>query len=255
MSAILSSSQPVSRADAPAASGPWIYRPWLDLLVGCGGLSAPLLLLAFYFSDSYSRAWTVAFYFLALLFNYPHFMATVYRAYHTRTEFAKYRIFTVHVALLLAAAGLATHLWYPLLPWIFTIYICWSPWHYTGQNFGLMIIRAARRRFARPRGAPLPSSGVCGVVSSAAAELSYRPIERSAGDFSRPARKAHGARARRSGHFLPRLRCLGISVHGAAFSISVHDAVSCARDHTISVVPSAGCHRIAPFARHSANPL
>src|SRR5579885_475689 len=144
MSAILSASPPVSRADAPAASGPWIYRPWLDLLVGCGGWSAPLLLLAFHFSDSYSRAWTVAFYFLALLFNYPHFMATVYRAYHTRTEFAKYRIFTVHVSLLLAAAGLATHLWYPLLPWIFTIYICWSPWHYTGQNFGLMVMFARR---------------------------------------------------------------------------------------------------------------
>ena len=31
-------------------------------------------------------------------------MATVYRAYHTRREFEKYRIFTVHVALLVALA-------------------------------------------------------------------------------------------------------------------------------------------------------
>jgi len=88
------------------------------------------------------------FYFLALLFNYPHFMATVYRAYHTQREFQKYRIFTVHVALLLALAGVIAHLWFPLLPWIFTLYICWSPWHYTGQNFGLLMMFARRSGLA-----------------------------------------------------------------------------------------------------------
>jgi tetratricopeptide (TPR) repeat protein len=102
------------------------------------------LLLAFYSAQSYSRAWVFAFYFLALFFNYPHFMATVYRAYHTQSEFAKYRIFTVHVTMLLALAGVLAHLWYPLVPWIFTLYICWSPWHYTGQNFGLMMMFARR---------------------------------------------------------------------------------------------------------------
>jgi tetratricopeptide (TPR) repeat protein len=123
---------------------PWIYRPWIDLTVGCGAWSAPLLLAGFYFANSYQRGWSVAFYFLALLSNYPHFMATVYRAYHTRDEFEKYRLYTVQIALLLAAAGIVTHLWYPLLPWIFTLYICWSPWHYTGQNFGLLMMFARR---------------------------------------------------------------------------------------------------------------
>src|SRR5580693_4413971 len=123
---------------------PWIYRPWIDLTVGCGAWSAPLLLAGFYFANSYGRGWSVAFYFLALLSNYPHFMATVYRAYHTRDEFEKYRIYTLHVALLLALAGVVTHLWYALLPWIFTLYICWSPWHYTGQNFGLLVMFARR---------------------------------------------------------------------------------------------------------------
>ncbi|HYL82652.1 MAG TPA: hypothetical protein VE263_00330, partial [Candidatus Angelobacter sp.] len=97
-----------------------------------------------YSAQSYSRAWVFAFYFLALFFNYPHFMATVYRAYHTHSEFAKYRIFTLHVALLLALTGVLAHLWYPLVPWIFTLYICWSPWHYTGQNFGLLMMFARR---------------------------------------------------------------------------------------------------------------
>src|SRR5271168_4333020 len=139
---------PEERASTPAPpsrpQSPWIYRPWIDLTVGCGAWSAPLLLAGFYFSNSYNRGWTVAFYFLALLSNYPHFMATVYRAYHTREEFQKYRIYTVHVALLLGLAGVVTHLWYGLLPWIFTLYICWSPWHYTGQNFGLLMMFARR---------------------------------------------------------------------------------------------------------------
>jgi tetratricopeptide (TPR) repeat protein len=140
---------PVQSAPASfSGQSPWIYRPWVDLLVGCGAWSAPLLLLAFYATTTYSRAWAVAFYFLALLCNYPHFMATVYRAYHTRAEFEKYRIFTVHIALLLALAGVIAHVWYPLLPWIFTLYICWSPWHYTGQNYGLLMMFARRSGLA-----------------------------------------------------------------------------------------------------------
>src|SRR6201999_436802 len=80
------------------APSPWIYSLALDLIVGCGAWSAPLLLLAFFASRYDTQAWIVGFYFVALLFNYPHFMATVYRAYHTHREFAKYRIFTLHTA-------------------------------------------------------------------------------------------------------------------------------------------------------------
>jgi tetratricopeptide (TPR) repeat protein len=139
-----SESLPGSAGNGAAARGPWIYGPWVDLLIGCGAWSAPLLLLTNYVSPTSTTGWSFAFYFLALLFNYPHFMATVYRAYHSYDEFAKYRVFTVHVALLLACAGLIAHLWYPLLPWIFTLYICWSPWHYTGQNYGLLMMFARR---------------------------------------------------------------------------------------------------------------
>ncbi|HEV2991952.1 MAG TPA: tetratricopeptide repeat protein [Candidatus Angelobacter sp.] len=138
-----------AEANGPVAAQPiavktWIYGPWIDLVVGCGAWSAPLLLVTAYVSGSKASHWSFAFYFLALLFNYPHFMATVYRAYHSYGEFTKYKIFTVHIALLLAAAGLVAHIWSPLLPWIFTLYICWSPWHYTGQNFGLLMMFVRR---------------------------------------------------------------------------------------------------------------
>ena len=129
---------------AARPDGPWIYGAWLDLIVGCGAWSAPLLAAALWLTQSHTHAWVVAFYFLALAFNYPHFMATVYRAYHTRADFEKYKIFTLHITLLLVLTGVLLHASYRLFPWVFTLYICWSPWHYTGQNYGLLMMFARR---------------------------------------------------------------------------------------------------------------
>lgn len=129
---------------APRTDGPWIYGPWLDLIVGCGAWSAPLLGAALLLTQTHTHAWVVAFYLLALAFNYPHFMATVYRAYHTRADFEKYKIFTLHITLLLILTGILLHASYRLFPWVFTLYILWSPWHYTGQNYGLLMMFARR---------------------------------------------------------------------------------------------------------------
>ena len=85
-------------------------------------------------------------------FQLPHFMATIYRAYHTRGNFEKYKILTLHVTLLVVLTGVLLHASYRLLPWVFTLYICWSPWHYTGQNYGLLMM------FARRSGATVTQS-------------------------------------------------------------------------------------------------
>ena len=112
--------------------------------MGCGAWSAPLLAIATWVTPSHTHAWAIAFYLLAILFNYPHFMATIYRAYHTRSEFEKYKIVTLHVTLLLILTGVLLHAFYWLLPWVFTLYICWSPWHYSGQNYGLLMMFVRR---------------------------------------------------------------------------------------------------------------
>jgi tetratricopeptide (TPR) repeat protein len=130
----------------------WISRPAIDLIVGCGAWSAPLLLVAGRWAAGSTRAWAVAFYLLALGLNYPHYMATVYRAYHTHSELAKYRIFTVHITVLLAVLAAGSHIWTPLAPWLFTLYVTWSPWHYTGQNFGLLMMFARRNGLAPTSG-------------------------------------------------------------------------------------------------------
>jgi tetratricopeptide (TPR) repeat protein len=122
----------------------WIYNPALDLIVGCGAWSAPLLLFAYSAGAANTLAWSIAFYGLALFFNYPHYMATLYRAYHTAEDFHKYRIFTVHITALVALTLVLLHFWFRALPWIFTLYLTWSPWHYSGQNYGLFMMFARR---------------------------------------------------------------------------------------------------------------
>ena len=130
-------------------ASPWIYRSWLDLVVGCGAWSAPLLLLVFPLGQSGQQAWAVAFYALAMVFNYPHFMATIYRAYRTREEASRYRIYTLHLTVLLLLTALLSHFSFRLVPWLFTLYVTWSPWHYSGQNYGLLMM-FARRNAAQP---------------------------------------------------------------------------------------------------------
>src|SRR5215468_5076685 len=98
----------------------WIYGPWLDMIVGCGAWSVPLLLVAYLSAASQTLTWSIAFYVLALFFNYPHYMATVYRAYHSFEEFNKYRIFTVRTTVLIVATAVVSHFWYRALPFIFT---------------------------------------------------------------------------------------------------------------------------------------
>lgn len=129
-----------AREPALAARPRWIAGPWLDLLIGCGGWSLPLLAIAYAMSGDAARAWSGAFYTLALICNYPHYMATVYRAYGGASDRAAHRLYTVWGTAVLVALGIVAHVNVALLPLLFTAYVMWSPWHYTGQNYGLLVM-------------------------------------------------------------------------------------------------------------------
>ena len=127
----------------------WIKNAPVDLLIGCGGWTLPLLALTTVASTRHLLDVALLFYVLMLFCNNPHYMATIYRAYRTRDDFSGYRFFTLHVTALLGlTAGLAH--WAPaVVPWLVTAYLTWSPWHYTAQNFGLTMMWA-RRNGASP---------------------------------------------------------------------------------------------------------
>ncbi len=124
---------------AQGRSAVWIDGPWVDLLVGCGGWSLPLLLVSYLLVDRDVSRWSTVFYALALACNYPHYMATIYRAYG-RDDRGRHRLFTHYLTAALVVIGVAAHIRFALVPWLFTAYVMWSPWHYTGQNFGLLMM-------------------------------------------------------------------------------------------------------------------
>ena len=141
-----------ANSPAPAvarSSQQWIFSPLLDLLVGCGAWSLPLLALTFYLGQRNAVTLSFAFYFLGMFCNQPHYMATVYRAYRTPEDFNRYRFFTVYVTVFIVLTLLVVHLAPALFPWLLTFYLTWSPWHYTGQNFGISLM-LARRAGAQP---------------------------------------------------------------------------------------------------------
>src|SRR5829696_1687755 len=66
-------------------------------------------------------------------------MATIYRAYG-RDDRGAQKLYTHWLTGGLVLIGAAAHAWFPLVPWLFTAYVMWSPWHYTGQNFGVLLM-------------------------------------------------------------------------------------------------------------------
>jgi len=129
---------------------PWLFNAPADLLIGCGGWSLPLVALTFVFTRNDATFLASAFYFLTVFCNNPHYMATLYRAYGTGRDFSQYRFFTIYITILLFLTAALVHLLPALFPWVITLFLVWSPWHYSGQNFGIAML-LVRRTGTQPR--------------------------------------------------------------------------------------------------------
>jgi tetratricopeptide (TPR) repeat protein len=149
-----------------ASSARWLYGPWRDLLLGCGlWYAAAFALLCLYGESIREHGGRLWIPFVTLLVSTPHYGATLIRAYERRSDRRAYSVFTVHATALLAAC----YAWGTRDPlvgsWILTVYITWSPWHYTGQDYGIAVM------FLRRRGGVL--DGAAKRVLYAAFGLSY----------------------------------------------------------------------------------
>ncbi len=137
---------------APGTKGRWLYGPASDLLFGCG-LWYVLALAAFMIADPALRTGGGATImpFLVLVFSTPHYGATLLRVYERREDRRAYTSFAVHASLVIAAIfALGVHNGF-VGSLILTVYFTWSPWHYTGQNYGIAVM------FLRRRGIDLPA--------------------------------------------------------------------------------------------------
>jgi tetratricopeptide (TPR) repeat protein len=136
----------------------WFTHPAVDLLIGCGMWSLPLMALTTWLNTAFAAGLALSFYIISFFCNYPHYMATIYRAYGTRQDFNKYKFFTVYISVFMLLTAAVTHGSHKLfggavnlVPFFVTFYLTWSPYHYMGQNFGLTMM------FARRNGATPPS--------------------------------------------------------------------------------------------------
>ncbi|MEM7409984.1 MAG: hypothetical protein AAF430_07110 [Myxococcota bacterium] len=135
-------------AHAPAAAR-WFVGPATDLLLGCGLAYAGLLLVFLAFGDVFLAA-TPAFLapLLILLFSFPHYGATLLRVYAERQQRRRYAFFALWATLAIVGWFVGS-LYVPLLgSLLLTLYVSWSPWHYTGQNFGIAVAFLRRRGVA-----------------------------------------------------------------------------------------------------------
>ena len=130
-------------ATSDSARQGWLFGPGTDLFIGCGAAYALVALLHVGLGASLER-WLPGG-LLILLFSMPHYGATLLRVYESSGDRSRYRFFAVHATLLLVAL-FAISLHVGLLgSLVLTLYLTWSPWHYTGQNYGIALMLLARR--------------------------------------------------------------------------------------------------------------
>lgn len=128
----------------PEPRAGWLFGPSIDLLAGCG-LGYVLLALAVALArPSMARveAWIPL---VILVTGVPHYGATLLRVYGdapSRRRYAAHAFGLGGLVWLAFLVGLARPAGGALL---ITLYLSWSPFHYTGQNFGLALMFLHRR--------------------------------------------------------------------------------------------------------------
>jgi hypothetical protein len=140
-------------ATGPPPAQRWLFGPAPDLLLGCGLAYVALFGVFLAAGDWWAGAapaWLAPLCVLAL--SLPHYGATLVRVYEHASDRRAYSIFTVWATLALAAAFVAGVYSPAVGSVLLTLYLSWSPWHYTGQNYGLAVMFLRRRGFA-PDGA------------------------------------------------------------------------------------------------------
>ncbi len=127
-------------------SSPWLFGPLPDLLLGCGLLYV-VLFAVFAVGGAAVRDVQPGFLLplLVLLLSTPHYGATLLRVYERREDRRSYFLFSLWASLaIFVAFAIASHVT-GVAVFMVTLYLTWSPWHYTGQNYGIGVLFLRRR--------------------------------------------------------------------------------------------------------------
>jgi tetratricopeptide (TPR) repeat protein len=129
----------------------WLFGPLPDLLFGCGLLYAGFFAAQVFAGERMRAIFPLEYQpFLALALGTPHYGATLLRVYERREDRRRYAVFAVWITLALAVAFVVGLRVFAIGSLIVTIYMTWSPWHYSGQNYGIALMFLRRRNVDVP---------------------------------------------------------------------------------------------------------
>jgi hypothetical protein len=136
----------MTAATLPVATKRWLFGPVPDLLLGCG-LAYALLFSIFCVRGADFRALFVSGFLplLSILGGTPHYGATLLRVYSERESRQKYFFFAVVATCAVSALFVAGLYVASIGSLLLSVYLTWSPWHYTGQNYGVALMFLGRR--------------------------------------------------------------------------------------------------------------
>jgi tetratricopeptide (TPR) repeat protein len=127
----------------------WLYGPAPDLLFGCGGAYAFVFAALLFAGGTLQTLVPLGLLPLAILVtSIPHYGATLLRVYERAEDRRKYRVFALWSTLFVYAWLVGGVYDVALGSWLVTLYLTWSPWHYSGQNYGIALLFLGRRGLA-----------------------------------------------------------------------------------------------------------
>ncbi|HXV36846.1 MAG TPA: hypothetical protein VEC18_06845 [Myxococcota bacterium] len=175
-----------------SGSARWLHGPVPDLLLGCGLIYAVYFAAALYAGPQIREVAPETLLALGtLVLGAPHYGATLLRVYEDGKDRREYRFFGTWASLLVAVVFAIGVYDVRVGSWMLTLYLSWSPWHYSGQNYGIAAMFLGRRGVPISKLAKrclhatfqLSWAMVLLAIHSAVPSASYAPVELAASDY------------------------------------------------------------------------
>lgn len=126
----------------------YFVNRWVDFFM-IGGISI-LAFFAILFTHGHLDKGTfiVAAFYLQWVINFPHFSATNYRFYSSKEHLMQYPV-TAFVLPFVMLLGIYACIRFPALfaPYFASVYLLWSPYHFSAQSMGITMLYGARTGF------------------------------------------------------------------------------------------------------------
>jgi len=124
----------------------YFVNPIIDYIFIGGVSTLTFVLMMLFIGNNYEVATIMTIVAsLSWVCNNPHFAATTYRLYKSKQNMMQFP-FTSFVVPFIVIAGIGASLYFPetVAPFFIKFFFIWSPFHFSGQSFGISMVYAKR---------------------------------------------------------------------------------------------------------------